>query len=111
MTVAHIRRNANGTIGSVFSGHKIRHLRKDDGIPLWRKNIQLEFLLCVLNDETPVLTKAYDGTKGHTFVDGYVDAMARSSKTSKVLKDKSLVDRDGAMHMAIVCLLFNVGRI
>ena len=110
MTVAHTRRNANGTIGSVYSGNKIRHLKKDDGIPLWRKDIQLEFLRCVFNDETPVFTKAYDGTKGHTFADIYVDAMARSSKTSKVLKDKLLADRDGAMHMAMICLLVNVGR-
>ena len=110
MTVAHTRRNANGTIGSVYSGNKIRHLKKDDGIPLWRKDIQLEFLRSVFNDETPVFTKAYDGTKGHTFADIYVDAMARSSKTSKVLKDKLLADRDGAMHMAMICLLVNVGR-
>lgn len=110
MTVAHTRRNANGTIGSVYSGNKIRHLKKDDGIPLWRKDIQLEFLRSVFNDETPVFTKAYDGTKRHTFADIYVDAMARSSKTSKVLKDKLLADRDGAMHMAMICLLVNVGR-
>ena len=110
MTVAHTRRNANGTIGSVYSGNKIRHLKKDDGIPLWRKDIQLEFLRSVFHDGTPVFTKAYDGTRGHTFADIYVDAMARSSKTSRVLKDKLLADRDGAMHMAMICLLVNVGR-
>src|SRR5947207_3247196 len=32
------RRQANGTIGSVYSGNKIRHLKKEDGIPLWRKD-------------------------------------------------------------------------
>ena len=110
MTVAHTRRNANGTIGSVYSGNKIKHLKKEDGIPLWRKDIQLEFLRCVFNDENKVFTKAYDGTKGHTFADIYVDAMARSSKTSKILKEKLLADRDGAMHMAMICLLVNVGR-
>ena len=110
MTVAHTRRNANGTIGSVYSGNKIKHLKKEDGIPLWRKDIQLEFLRCVFNDENKVFTKAFDGTKGHTFADIYVDAMARSSKTSKILKEKLLADRDGAMHMAMICLLVNVGR-
>ena len=110
MTVAHTRRNANGTIGSVYSGNKIRHLKKEDGIPLWRKDVQLEFLRCVFEDETPVFTKAYDGTGGHTFADVYVDAMARSSKTSKILKEKLLADRGAAMHMAMICLLVNVGR-
>ena len=110
MTVAHTRRNANGTIGSVYSGNKIRHLKKDDGVPLWRKDIQLKFLRCVFEDDTKVFTKAFDGTKGHTFADIYVDAMARSSKTSKVLKEKLLADRQGAMTMAMICLLVNVGR-
>lgn len=110
MTVAHTRRNANGTIGSVYSGNKIRHLKKEDGIPLWRKDIQLEFLRCVFEDSSPVFTKAYDGTKGHTFADIYVDAMARSSKTSKILKEKLLADRGAAMHMAMICLLVNIGR-
>lgn len=110
MTVAHTRRNANGTIGSVYSGNKIRHLKKEDGIPLWRKDIQLKFLECVFEDTNQVFTKAYDGTPGHTFADVYVDAMARSSKTSKILKEKLLADRGAAMHMAMVCLLVNVGR-
>ena len=110
MTVAHTRRNANGTIGSVYSGNKIRHLKKEDGIPLWRRDIQLEFLRCVFEDTTPVFTRAYDGSKNHTFADIYVDAMARSSKTSKILKEKLLADRGAAMHMAMICLLVNVGR-
>lgn len=112
MTVAHTRRNANGTIGSVYSGNKIRHLKKEDGIPLWRKDIQLNFLECVFNDQTECFTKASAPEKGpvHTFADIYVDAMARSSKTSKILKEKLLADQDGAMHMAMICLLVNVGR-
>ncbi|KAK4696655.1 Ino eighty subunit 1, partial [Lecanoromycetidae sp. Uapishka_2] len=112
MTVAHTRRNANGTIGSVYSGNKIKHLKKEDGIPLWRKDIQLNFLQCVFSDDTKCFTKASAPEKGpvHTFADIYVDAMARSSKTSKILKEKLLADQDGAMHMAMICLLVNVGR-
>lgn len=110
MTVAHTRRNANGTIGSVYSGNKIRHLKKDDGIPLWRKDIQFAFLRAVFEDETPVFTKASDHTQNHTFADIYIDAMAKSSKTSKILKDKLLSDRNAALNMAMVCLLVNVGR-
>ncbi|KAL9633286.1 MAG: hypothetical protein Q9164_004789 [Protoblastenia rupestris] len=110
MTVTHTRRNANGTVGSVYSGNKIRHLKKEDGIPLYRKDIQLEFLRSVFEDETPCFTKVFDQSKGHTFADVYIDAMARSSKTSKVLKEKLLADRAGAMSMAMICLLVNVGR-
>ncbi|SLM37452.1 hypothetical protein LPUS_07289 [Lasallia pustulata] len=110
MTVAHTRRNANGTIGSVYSGNKIRHLKKEDGIPLWRRDIQFAFLRAVFEDETPVFTKSSDKTKNHNFADIYIDAMARSSKTSKILKDKLLSDRAAAVNMAMVCLLVNVGR-
>lgn len=110
MTVTHTRRNANGTIGSVYSGNKIRHLKKDDGVPLWRRDIQYAFLRAVFEDTTPVFTLVSDCTTGHTFADIYIDAMARSSKTSKVLKDKLLTDRAAALNMAMVCLLVNVGR-
>ncbi|KAL8854197.1 MAG: hypothetical protein Q9221_000911 [Calogaya cf. arnoldii] len=110
MTVAHTRRNANGTIGSVYSGNKIRHLKKDDGIPLWRKDIQFAFLHAVFDDTNAVFTKASDGTHGHTFAEIYIDAMARSSKTSKILKEKLLSDRSAALSMAMICLLVNVGR-
>lgn len=110
MTVAHTRRNANGTIGSVYSGNKIRHLKKDDGIPLWRKDIQHAFLRHVFEDPTPVFTKVSDATRNNTFAEIYIDAMARSSKTSKILKDKLLSDRGAALNMAMVCLLVNVGR-
>ena len=112
MTVAHTRRNANGTIGSVYSGNKIRHLKKEDGRPLWRKDIQLNFLECVFKDDTKCFTKASNPAAGpvHTFADIYVDAMARSSKTSKILKEKLLADQEGSMHMAMICLLVNIGR-
>ena len=110
MTVAHTRRNANGTIASVYSGNKIKHLKKEDGFPLWRRDIQFAFLRAVFEDPTPVFTRASDHTTGHTFADIYIDAMARSSKTSKILKDKLTTDRAAALNMAMVCLLVNVGR-
>lgn len=104
-----MRRNANGSVSSVYSGNKIRHLKKDDGIPLWRKDIQYDFLKYVFDDEQKVFTKM-DGEKGFTFADIYLDAMAKSSKCSKILKDKLLTERPAAVNMAMVCLLVNVGR-
>ncbi|KAF7592868.1 hypothetical protein BBP40_012280 [Aspergillus hancockii] len=100
MTVG-TRRQANGTIGSVYSGNKIRHLKKEDGIPLWRKDIQYQFLKLVFEDKTPVFTRWPDGEKGLDFADVYIDAMARSSKTSKILKDKLQNDKQAAISMAM----------
>jgi Ino eighty subunit 1 len=95
---------------SFFSGSKIKHLKKADGIPLWRSDIQFEFLQAVFHDKEPVFTNTYTREKGLCFADIYVDAMARSSKTSKILRDKLLTERENALNMAMVCLLVNVGR-
>ncbi|EER25310.1 hypothetical protein CPC735_019140 [Coccidioides posadasii C735 delta SOWgp] len=109
-TATTTRKQTNGTIGSVYSGNKIRHLKKDDGIPLWRKDIQYRFLRCVFEDKTPCFTRFPEGDKNHTFADIYLDAMAKSSKTSKILKDKLQNERSAAINMAMVCLLVNFGR-
>ena len=109
-TTTTTRRNANGSVSSVYSGNKIRHLKKDDGVPLWRKDIQYDFLRFVFEDGQQVFHKSSDGSGGHTFADIYLDAMAKSSKCSKILKDKLLTERSAATNMAMVCLLVNVGR-
>jgi Ino eighty subunit 1 len=109
-TTTTTRRNANGSVSSVYSGNKIRHLKKDDGIPLWRKDIQYDFLKMVFEDDKKVFHKMSDGTSGNSFADIYLDAMAKSSKCSKILKDKLLTERAAAVNMAMVCLLVNVGR-
>jgi len=104
------RRNANGSVSSVYSGNKIKHLKKEDGVPLWRKDIQYEFLQMVFENDQRVFTRYSDKSKGHTFADIYIDAMAKSSKTSKILKEKLASDHVSAVSMAMVCLLVNVGR-
>ena len=109
-TTTSTRRNANGSVSSVYSGNKIRHLKKEDGIPLWRKDIQYDFLDKVFKNPTECFTKHSDGSKNNTFADIYIDAMAKSSKCSKILKEKLLQDHEGAIAMAMVCLLVNVGR-
>lgn len=109
-TTTSTRRNASGSVSSVYSGNKIRHLKKEDGIPLWRKDIQYDFLYKVFYDETKCFTRYSDGSKDHTFAEVYIDAMAKSSKCSKILKEKLLQDTEGAICMAMVCLLVNVGR-
>lgn len=109
-TTTSTRRNASGSVSSVYSGNKMKHLKKEDGIPLWRKDIQYDFLRLVFFNETRCFTKYSDGSKDHTFAEIYIDAMAKSSKCSKILKEKLLQDTDGAICMAMVCLLVNVGR-
>ena len=106
----HTRRNANGTVGSVYPGNKVKTLKPEDGYPLWRKDIQLEFLRCVFEDDTKCFTMPSDSSKGHPFADVYIQTMARSSKTSKILKEKLLSDRAGALSVAMICLLVNIGR-
>lgn len=109
-TTTSTRRNASGSVSSVYSGNKIRHLKKEDGIPFWRKDIQYDFLKLVFYDQTKCFSKYSDGSKGFTFAEIYIDAMAKSSKCSKILKEKLLQDTEGAISMAMVCLLVNVGR-
>ncbi|KAK3378487.1 hypothetical protein B0H63DRAFT_248670 [Podospora didyma] len=98
---------SNGTVVG-----KIRHLKKEDGEPLWRKDIQYDFLKAVFDNEAKVFTNSYEPEKigKQCFADLYIDTMSRSSKTSKVLRDKLLSDRDAAKGMAMVCLLVNIGR-
>jgi hypothetical protein len=90
---------------------KIRHLKKEDGEPLWRKDIQYDFLRAVFDNDLRVFTNSWEPERPkQCFADLYIDTMARSSKTSKVLRDKLLSDRDAAKGMAMVCLLVNIGR-
>jgi Ino eighty subunit 1 len=96
---------------SGYSGHKVRHLKKDDGEPLWRKDIQYEFLWNIFDDDTKCFTNSYDPElEQQSFAELYIDAMARSSKTSKILRDKLLSEHEPAKNMAMVCLLVNLGR-
>ncbi|RMZ86817.1 hypothetical protein DV736_g5957, partial [Chaetothyriales sp. CBS 134916] len=105
------RRQPNGTVGSVYSGSKVRHIKKEDGTPLWRGEIQYEFLRLVIENDQKVFTKFHGKQeKGCTFADIYIDCLVESSKTSKILKDRLVVDRQAANNMAMICLLVNVGR-
>ena len=99
------------SIGSVYSGNKIRHLKKEDGVPFWRKDIQYDFLKALFDDNRRVFTRYSDGQRNVCFSDIYLDAMAGSSRTSKVLKEKLQNDRLAAVDMAMVCLLVNIGRL
>ena len=104
-------RESTGPGGASMIG-KIRHLKKEDGEPLWRADIQYDFLKAIFDNDKKVFVNSYDlqSKEKQTFADLYIDTMARSSKTSKVLRDKLLSYREAAKSMAMVCLLVNVGR-
>jgi Ino eighty subunit 1 len=105
------RRRGRNAANSQPSIGKVRHLKKDDGEPLWRVDIQHDFLKAVFDNEKAVFTNSWEPTKPkQCFADLYIDTMSRSSKTSKVLRDKLLSDREAAKGMAMVCLLVNIGR-
>lgn len=111
------KRKSEGAAGStantsIYSGNKVRHLKKDDGEPLWRKDIQYDFLKLVFENDQAEFTNSYepDNIGKQTFANVYIDAMARSSKTSKILRDKLLTEHEPAKNMAMVCLLVNLGR-
>ncbi|KAK6854856.1 hypothetical protein PG995_009044 [Apiospora arundinis] len=102
--------NNNVSAGSIG---KIRHLKKEDGEPLWRRDIQYDFLRAIFDDERKQFTNSYNinQKQKQTFSELYIDTMARSRKTSKVIHDKLLQVQEAAKSMAMVCLLVNVGCI
>lgn len=104
------RRRRGNAAGNNAIG-KIRHLKKPDGEPLWRIDIQYDFLRAIFDNGMLEFTNSWEPHKPkQTFADLYIDTMSRSSKTSKVLRDKLLTDREAAKNMAMVCLLVNIGR-
>lgn len=109
------REGQSAQINPMYVGNKLRHLKKDDGEPLWRKDIQYAFLKAIFENDLKVFTNSYEPwdngvPRRQTFADLYIDTMARSSKTSKILRDKLLTEHEPARNMAMVCLLVNLGR-
>lgn len=105
------RRSHSRSFQTLHGGSKIKHLKKLDGEPLWRVDIQYDFLAYVFHNTQQVFRNSYESSDiTSTFADIYIDAMARSSKTSKILCEKLLGDRKAGLNMAMVCLLVNVGR-
>ncbi|THH32009.1 hypothetical protein EUX98_g2189 [Antrodiella citrinella] len=92
----------------------IKHL---DGEPLTRHDIQYDVLYylfssteAVFTDPFPTIHGGPAGTKV-TFRDLYVNALAHSSKCSKVTKDKLLETPEFGVEFSKISLLSNVGRI
>lgn len=101
-------------------GHNkgFRHLKKADGEPFWRKDIQYDFLEELFNDETAVFTNTFphcsipaaNNDPKVTFSELYVRTLAESSKSSKILKERLIKDKEMGKSVGKVCLLVNAGR-
>lgn len=90
---------------------KTPQIKKPDGKPLLRKDIQFALLQYIFNDTKEVFTSSYNAsTSKMRFADLYIESMAQSSKCSRVVRDKLLQDTDLAINVAMVSLLVNVGK-
>lgn len=90
------------------------HIKKSDGAPLWRKDIQYDFLKLVFENDKKVFTDPFiplaDRDKKITFSDLYIKTMAQSARVSKVLREKLLTDKAASLPTTMISLLVNVGR-
>jgi hypothetical protein len=113
-----------------------RHLKKNDGEPYWRNEIQFKFLMHLFFNHNRVFRNPYYNTlhgfdwpehfkyykdkngKIHsndgemlTFFELYLITLLKSSKISKILKARLMIDINYALNFAIICLLVNIGRL
>ncbi|ODV77255.1 uncharacterized protein CANTADRAFT_33187, partial [Suhomyces tanzawaensis NRRL Y-17324] len=97
---------------------KCRHLKKSDGEPFWRKDIQYDFLQELFDDPTPAFTNEFpfcdipsaNNSPKLTFSELYIRSLVESSKCSKILKERLIKDVDLGKSVSKVCLLVNAGR-
>ncbi|TFK40964.1 hypothetical protein BDQ12DRAFT_600597 [Crucibulum laeve] len=89
-------------------------IKRADGEPLTRADIQYDFLYAVFHDNHCVFTDPYspggDAPK-ICFRDLYIKSLLNSSKATKALKEKMNVSPTFSEDFAMLALLVNVGRI
>jgi len=106
-------------------------IKRADGEPLTRADLQFDFLNAVFSDSNAVFTNPYappkpDGGAGGggggggevgessakiTFAELYTNAIAHSSKATKVLKETMRESPAFAVDFSMLALLVNVGRV
>lgn len=89
---------------------KQQHIKKLDGEPLWRKDVQYTFLSCVFHDQTKAFSSPFQSGEKLTFGELYVQTIAHLTKTLKILRERLLSDPGMAIPVCMVSLLVNVGR-
>jgi Ino eighty subunit 1 len=90
-------------------------LKRADGEPLTRADIQYDVLHAIFSDTTPAFTNPYVGEPHEytkvSFRELYIQAILNSSKATKSFKEKIMDSPDFARDFAMLALLVNVGRI
>lgn len=123
-TKVHLKKTkkSSNKSATVLSSARSRHLKKDDGKPFLRKDIQYQFLKDLFEDKTRafsdphsdsrdrVITEPDDNDHKLTFAELYIKTIAHSSKCSKILRDRLLNDMKMSIPTSMICLLVNVGR-
>lgn len=91
-------------------GHVIK---RNDGEPLTREDLQYALLRHIFDDQHAVFTDPFSAepSKKVTFRDLYVNALLSSPRSSRAIKDKMLEMPEYATDFAMLALLANVGRI
>jgi hypothetical protein len=92
-------------------------IKRADGEPLTRADLQYDLLYHIFNDKHPVFTDPHPTLNGHPaltkvcFRDLYINSIVQSPKATKGLKEKMLDIPNFATDFAKLALLVNVGRI
>lgn len=89
-------------------------LKRGDGEPLTRVDIQYDVLHAIFTDAHAVFTDPYAATEEGsklTFRELYTKAIVHSPKATKALRDKMLETPAFAADFAMLALLVNVGRV
>lgn len=108
-----------GSSASLQASKGIKHLKKKDGEPFWRKDIQYDFLEYLFSDDKKVFTNYFSwceipnaiNSPKLTFAELYLRTMAESQKSSKVLRERLIKDPEMGINVSKVCFLVNAGRI
>lgn len=105
----------NGQILCIIrtSSHRKLALKRTDGEPLTRQDLQYDVLCGIFEDQHAIFTDPFsDARSGKvTFRDLYVNALINSPRSSKVLRDKMNDVPEFGTDFAKISLLANVGRI
>lgn len=89
-------------------------IKRVDGEPLTRVDIQYDFLQAVFDNTQEVFSDPYAaGTEGKklSFRELYIKAILNSPKATKALKDKLNESPTFTLDFAMLALLVNVGRV
>ncbi|EJD46236.1 hypothetical protein AURDEDRAFT_87453 [Auricularia subglabra TFB-10046 SS5] len=102
-----------------FVHHKSLPIKRSDGEPLMREDLQYDFLLAIFTNQERAFTDTSSAAQQRprhpsgkaTFAELYINAILSSNKCTKIQRDKMNDTPAFARDFAMMCLLVNVGRV